>query len=266
MKSDIDEMLQSGKTSFVHMVGEEAERKKIPETKTRNINVRVIIFGLLGIIILGSAGYFFFFREPLAELTPQTVTPQAALFATESSRTINAKTDNQSLFLALMEDASREREREGTIKRIIIKLQDGPNERFSSPEDFFEAYRIVTPDRFLDLLDPALMTFFFYGSDGSRFGMAVNTRDPDRTFALMLSWEPRLLNDFRPLLFGETPENIFGNFEDRTYRNIDWRYLKLSQQKDLGIGYTIFRAEKIFMLATSKEAMERSIDRLFEMR
>ena len=68
------------------------------------------------------------------------------------------------------------------------------------------------------------------------------------------------------LFFGDEIKPLTSNFEDRTYRNIDWRYIKLSQEKDVGFGYTVFSAGNILVVTTSKAAMEEAINRLFDAR
>ncbi len=82
----------------------------------------------------------------------------------------------------------------------------------------------------------------------------------------MLSWEPGLLRTFTPFFFDEKVNSVIAPFEDRTYRNIDWRYLKLSQDKDLGIAHAVFPAGNILIITMSKEAMETTINRLFDAR
>jgi hypothetical protein len=65
------------------------------------------------------------------------------------------------------------------------------------------------------------------------------------------------------MFFDERTDTIVAPFEDRTYRNIDWRYLKLSQAKDLGIGYGVFPASNVLIFTTGKEGAETTINRLF---
>ena len=107
------------------------------------------------------------------------------------------------------------------------------------------------------------MAFVYTSEQGRRFGLAMETIDLDRTFLDLLSWESSLLADFLPLFFNQKPEAVITPFEDRTFRNIDWRYQKLSQAGDLGIGYALFPAKNLLVITTSKESMETVISRLF---
>lgn len=265
MKSDMDEFMKSAKTSLVNILAREAERQPATHPKpARKISYQYIIGGIIVIAVIGISA--FLLRSGEETPAPQRLVPPAPFFATETSRTITARTGDRQTLKALLEDSARERERPGTIKRILIKLQDGARERFATLTDLLELYDITPPPTFLDLIQPPLMTVFFRGREESRFGFVVQSNDPDRTLGIMLSWESSLLYDFRPFLFDEKPQVVLGPFEDRTYRNIDWRYLKLSQEKDIGIGYGIFPGGKNVVVATSKESMEKMIDRLFEAR
>lgn len=269
MKSDVEELFKTTKPSLIQVLGQEVTTSgRPPPTKKESALRRyypVFIVALAaGAAIIGVILFLASRKE--TDGTPIKLIPPAPFFATETSRTISVGAGERALFLRLMEDSSRELEREGNIKRILVKIKDGPAERFATLADFLEFYRITPPVNFLSNLGSPLMLFFYYGRDGSRFGLSLRTADPDRTWRDLLGWEPALLRDFTPLFFDEKPEVVISPFEDRTYRNIDWRFLKLSPKKDLGIGYTIFPVGDVLLLTTSKEATETVINRLFDAR
>lgn len=267
MKSDVEALFKTTRPSLIEIISKEAsvpmprpflKGKKMFSNRGLTIGV-AMLFIAVGIII------FFLNQSQKEKLKPKLV-PPAPFFATETARTVSVRSNDRALFLRLIEDSVREREREGTIKRVIVKLQDGPQERFATVSDFFEFYRIETPSGFLNYTEAALMPFIYYGRDGARFGLSLRTTDPNRALRDMLLWEPSFLRDLAPLFFDEKPEVVIAPFEDRTYRNIDWRFLKLSQTQDLGIAYTIFPAGNIVAITTSKESMETVINRLFDAR
>lgn len=273
MKSDAEELLKSGKQSLVQIIARSPEPLPLTLRSPKRIG-RGAILTFAAVILLAGVGAALIFSGgrtapgdvATQEQTPgagQRLVPPPAYFATETSRTITVKKQDRAEFLRLMQDAWREQEREGTIKRLAIRVQDGPQERFITPEDFFGLWRITPPAALTRRLDPNLMVFIYHGESGNRLGLAVRTREPERTFADMLSWESSTLATLTPLFFDERPELIVAPFEDRTWRNIDWRYLKLSAEKDLGIGYAVFPAGNVFLLTTGKEAMETAINRLF---
>jgi len=270
MKSDVQELFKTTKPSLIQIIGKEAEASREayrPENK-RNYKTLIIIAGALALLASAAGVFFFFYPFGFSEdkIIPAKPTLPPPYFAVETSRTISMGAEDRALFLRLFTDSYKEPEREGQIKRVVIKLQEGERERFADLHDFFEFYKIVPTKNFLGRLSPPLMTFVYYGRDGNRVGFAIKTNDPDRTLADMLAWEPSLLTDFRPLFFGEKSGTSIIPFEDRTYRNIDWRYQKVFDDKDLGIAYTIFPAKNLLVVTTGKEAMETVINRLFDAR
>lgn len=272
MKSDLEDLFKNTKPSLIQMIGRTQER--LPVATGRPGKIRLILpLSLLALLAVAGTAVFFYLggdlkppADGMDSRTRERLTPAAPYFATETSRTITVKKQDRSQFLRLMQDSYKETEREGTVKRIIMVLEDGPLERYATPADFFELWRIAAPGGLAERLDDNLMAFIYYGASGGRLGLAARTREPERAFANMLSWEPGLLTSITPLFFDERSDAVIAPFEDRTYRNIDWRYLKLSQERDLGIGYTVFPVGNIFILTTSKEAMETVINRLFDAR
>lgn len=273
MRTDAEELIKTTKPSLIQTLGRDTRPLNLNARPAKKLPIRLVAIIALIVLAIGG-GAFFFLRGASLVSTPaktpaQTLTrtsPPPAYFATETSRTISVKRSDRGEFSRLMNDTWHEKEREGTVKRIIIKVQDGPNERFATLTDFFELWRIVPPQDLLDLADQNLMVLMYAGAAGNRLGLAVRARDPERMFAAMLRWEPSLLAQITPLFFDERTDTIVAPFEDRTYRNIDWRYLKLSQSKDLGIGYGVFPAGNIFLFTTGKETIETAINRLFDAR
>ena len=272
MKTDVDEFFKTAKPSIASMI--QSGQVVLPPGERRPSRLPVIIvFSVIGLMVAG--GGIFFLRQflsggtntPSSKTTQpvaQKTTPPAPFFASETSRAITVSTNDRPGFVRLMADSMKETEREGTIKRIVIRVQDGPQERFATMSDFFDLWRIAQPQSLISQIDAPLMVFIYYGRSGSRLGFAARSRAPDRTLADMLLWEPGLLTTFAPLFFDEKINSVLTPFEDRTYRNIDWRYLKLSQDKDLGIAHAIFPAGNLLIITTSKEAMETAINRLFD--
>lgn len=274
MRSDAEELFKTTKPSLMQMIGAPQDAAPRRESSRRkSVAIFAAVAGLL--LLLGGGGWWYITRGANPTGAAQTTktnpraTPRTAhhpLFATESSRTVTVKKQDRAAFLRLMQDTWKEQEREGTVKRIILMLQDGPQEYPATLADFFELWRIRPPASLAGRMDQNLMIFMYQGRTGNRLGLAARTREPERAFADMLSWEPSILVSITPLFFDERAEALAVPFEDRTYRNIDWRYLKLSQEKDLGIGYAVFPVGNIFILTAGKEPMETVINRLFDAR
>lgn len=272
MRSDAEELFKHTKPSLIQMIG----NQQTAPAGARRQRSRIPLGIIAGVLLLAGigGGAFFVVRrmgargvaQPAGGSSVSVRTAPPPYFATEASRTITVKKQDRAGFLRLMEDSWREEEREGTVKRLIIMLQDGPQEYPATLADFFEMWRIIPPASLTQRLDQNLMVFLYSGKTGNRLGLAVRTREPERTFADMLSWESAVLAGITPLFFDERTDAITASFEDRTYRNIDWRYLKLSQERDLGLGYAVFPVGNIFVFTVGKEGMETTINRLFDAR
>lgn len=270
MRSDVQELFKTTKPSLIQIIGKEAEASKevYRSENKRNYKTLAITAGALA-FLASVAGVFFFlypFRASDEEIIPAKPMLPLPYFAVETARTISMGAKDRALFLRLFTDSYKEQERDGQVKRIVIKLQEGERERFADLHDFFEFYKITPEKNFLGRLSPPLMVFIYYGGDGNRIGLIIKTNNPDRTLADMLAWESSILSDFRPLFFDEKPETSIIPFEDRIYRNIDWRYQKIFDGKDLGIAYALFPAKNLLIITTGKEAMETVINRLFDAR
>ena len=267
MKSDVEMLFKTSPPSIAQMI------TKPGMTQTAKKHFRfALVYVVSGVAILlgltlGYAAYYY--RDTLFPPAPETLikkaVPPAPFFATESSRTLEVPQKSRDKFVQLMRDSMQEFERDGTIKRILVKFPDTPEGRFADVADVFDAFRIMPPENFLKRLMPGSQ-MFVYTMGGTRFGLAVRTSDPIRTMRDMLDWEKTMLVDMKPLFFGQQLNPVTATFEDRTYRNIDWRYFKLSDTIDIGLGYTIFPAGNILVITTSKAAMETVINRLFDAR
>lgn len=265
MKTDIERLFETAPPSVAQMIG-----KSEPMSPAAKKHVAAaILYTTLGILLLAAGSGIYYFRNtifaPSAPIEIKKAVPPAPFFATESSRTLEVAQSDRQQFIGLMNDAMKEFERDGTIKRILIKYTDTPEQHYAAMSDFLGVYHIAPPESFLKRLIPGLMVFV-YTSSGTRLGIATRTSDPTRTMRDMLDWEPKMLLDMKPLFFGQTLSPVTPLFEDRTYHNIDWRYLKLSSDADIGIGYTVFPAGSVLVIATSKALMETAINRLFEAR
>lgn len=266
MKSDIERLFKTAPPSVAQMIGNIGPASMAARRQTKIVGIYLWL-GIMLVLFLAIGGTAYYFRALLLPPAPaieiKKAVPPAPFFATESSRTITiAQTDRQQ-FLKLMQDAMKELEREGTLVRVLIKFIDTPDERFTRIDDFLGFYHIIPPENFLKRIESPLMTYVLTSNEGTRLGLAMRTKDTNRTLRDMLDWEPKMMADFHPLFFDKQIAPITSIFEDRSYRNIDWRYLKLSADTDIGIAYTVFPAGNVLVITTSKGLMETVINRLF---
>lgn len=266
MKSDAEELFKSSRPSLMDMVTQETSSPAYPAARAvKHFSPLYFALGAIALVIMG-AGIYFIVLPPAAPLPQIKLAPPSPFFAVEASRTVTIDAKNRVGFLQVLEDSYREAERLETFKRIAVKMQDGPEERFLTMADLADLLRMSPPRALLERVSGPAMIFFQATEEGNRFGLAVKTSDPDRIFLDMLSWENSILVDLRNLFFDAQPESSIVPFEDRTYRNIDWRFQKLSTSIDLGIGYTVFPAKNLLVITTSRDSMETAINRLFDAR
>lgn len=288
MSSDIDELLKTSRPTAAQMIGKatplpEYALPSVSQSGRRHrgpllilISAILVVCGLIG----GGVWYFLPTTQtssgvgtstgsigagaPQTPITPVHIPPPPPLFNTDASRTITIPDNDRSVFLKLVTDTLQEPEKPGTIKRILVKLQKGKDERYATAAEFFDLWHIAPPQNFLQHIDPVFMFFVYYGADGPTIGFVTKTRDPNRTLSDIFFWEQSLISDLAPFFFQEQikqPDPPL--FEDRTSSNTDWRYIKLSGKKDLGIGYMIFQANRLVVFTTGKAAMESIIKRFY---
>lgn len=269
MKSDVERLFKTAPPSVSQMITKQAPIDAA--VKKHLIGARIyLLLGIVVVLLLITASTAYYFREtlfpPPVSIEIRKAIPPAAFFATENSRTIETTRRDEQKFLDFMSDAMKEFERDGTMKHILFRLSDTPDQHFITLSDFFDFYHIVPPESFLKRFDSPLMMFVYTSSGATRLGLGTHTTDPSHALRDLLDWEPKMITALKPLLFGVPIAPLSPVFEDRTYRNIDWRYLKLSSTEDIGIGYTIFPAGNILIIATSRTSMETAINRLFDAR
>lgn len=282
MKTDIQGLFKETKPSLMQIIeqgGRAMPQDRLSAPHRRNFRfIHLVLIILFLSAAFGGAAYFFpgIFPRAFPWATTPTEAPKPtfsaepappnAIFATEKTVTLTVTSDHTLFLDQVSALVGVTTEREGTIKRILIKLEGEPQSRYATPTDAFNLWRVVPPARFLERLDTTLETVIYHDKDGGRFAMILHTRDASRTLADFIAWERTIVTDLTPLLFGEAATATTTTFRDTTYRNIDWRFISLSETEDLGIGYTIFPAQNYVVLTTGRRAMEALIDRLYDAR
>ena len=260
MKTDMEELFKKSRPSVAQVITQNA--LATPPLRRRSRRSLFIMLGIGALLILGGGAGYYFYPGTKTNIPTKPEAP-SPLFATEATKTISAATDKRADFFKTLEDVSRASEREGTITRVVIALRDGPQERFATLADFFELYTINPPFGFTDRANSIFMPFFYHTATENHFGLAFQIKDADRATRDLLSWERTMFAELKSLFLDRKLDLAPGAFEDRTYRNIDWRYLKLSSTEDTGIAYLVFPAKNIVVITTSKRALETTINRLF---
>ncbi|MBU6415520.1 hypothetical protein KGQ34_04770 [Patescibacteria group bacterium] len=270
MGSDVSAYAKAKNLSRVSIAAEELKRTSaIPETiseqndsSRRATKIIIAALGALAMIaVIAATGVYFYYRilpKPKFEETKPAIT---VYFSSEKLETITLAPED---ILALKLIASSQTpEPDNTIKRIAVLFAN--NEETQTPisaKNFFRLLRIPAPA--LIAGDEDIMPFFYYQGGVARAGFLIPVRDENLALQTMISWEASIQKDLSPLFLQELPETASASFEDKIFKNINYRFLKLSQTKDFGIGYFLFPAKHYLVITTSEASLQSVIARLFE--
>lgn len=243
---------------------------RAPEpTPVKTPRATMPIFVLLGIlvIVLGAGAYLYrsYYSLLFTGGTPSVKRPEppAPFFGVEATQTLTVTGENRNEFSSLLKTAFASGERAGTFKRVIVSIKTETEDRYADLKDLFSFFNIPPPSLFFTPIEKQLMAFAYYGNDGPHFGFAVATNDRERVLLAMARWEETLPTDFLPLFLGASVLPEPGVFEEYIYRNTTYKFLPAPQEQNRGIAYMVFPAGKYLIVTTSRESMERAIERLF---
>mgnify|MGYP001563778238 FL=1 len=239
------------------------------------------ILGVIIVLIVGGAFSIPFLisrfrpiapaQSPVISTSPSGREPaplRASLFATEKTRAVAIDGRDREGLRTLVKQLAVENERTGTVTQIAVSINDGPRERSLAPLDFFNFANLNPPEGLRVLAQEPVMPFVYYKDAGfGIFGVAFKVRDVDRALRDFFAWErtlPAELATFLALASDEMPSAA--QFQDRTYHNIDVRELPLPAPGTYGVSYAFFPALRIVILAQQPAAIEKAIDRLFDVR
>ena len=266
MKSDVEEMFQKTRPSLGQIIGRGLEESKTRTEKEETQKYLLLIGVSVVLIILAGAATLWLIQANRPTSEVKEIAPPPPFFAVEKSSAFTVKPEEPGEFLRSLNLEIMAIQAEGTIKNILVKVDSPAETHYLSLADFLSFLRVEPrPDLFAISNNP-LMFFSYATPAGPRLGFAVKTKDPERMLRFFLLREPTLQRDFQTLLLDENPPLASIPFEDRSFRNIDWRYLKLTAEKDLGLVYAIFPTGNLFIFATSRQEMETIINRLFDSR
>ncbi len=235
----------------------------------KTLRATMPIFVLLGtlVIVLGTGAYLSrsYYSLLFTGGTPIVKRPEppAPFFGVETTQTLTITGGNKNEFSSLLKTAFAASERRGTFKRVIVGIKTETEDRYADLKDLFSLFNIPPPSLFFTPIEKQLMTFAYYGNDGPHFGFAVVTNDRERVLAAMARWEETLPTDFLPLFLDASILPEPGVFEEYVYRNTTYKFLPAPQDQSRGIAYMVFPAGKYLIVTTSRESMERAIERLF---
>ena len=277
MKSDVDELFHEKKETVISAIAKETLIELEKETQKKdgapkNKKSILIISGILLIFFLiGGGAYYYFFSASSQKIAASQKKPEILVprpfFSMEKSRNIIVRTPDIGDFTDNLVIIQNDRERSGTIKRIVLIMRDKEeNERIGLLKDFLSASSIVLPQKLKETMTTDVNFFLYYQNDQSiRRGLIIPITNEAKAFRALVENETDFFSIWKNL-YDESdaqPGRVLA-FEDMTYRNIDIRRIQFTQKEDIGFYYAIFKSKKYLIIATSFEEIKIVIDRLFD--
>lgn len=271
MKSDMAEYLKTTKPSLVSILARQAEADEARQSqqnggpKKSELKAALAIFLTLVSLAAGFLGYLYLKREKPPTTKRPEATPAALMFYEKSSEVLI--NENRREFTQALNEKAKATTAAGTFHRLTLRLR---NKEGTDPvigiRQFFELADAKPPEGFLDTIVEPPQLFIYRQGDGPRLSILLKSDDLERALESMRRWESALPTSFAFAFFGEGLPVTLEPFSSRTYKNIDFRYLKMEADRDRGAGYLAFPAKRLIIIATSEEAIRLTINRLFENR
>ncbi|MBI3627422.1 MAG: hypothetical protein HY220_01545 [Candidatus Sungbacteria bacterium] len=269
MKSDISQFLKETKPSLVQMLSSQVESERHPKKRT-NLNWgRWIGIGLISLIMAGIlvlAGYLIYQKIIAATGHEASAPVSLPFFSIDRTSEISVTSDFNFNLISKIQDAALGDAPPGFLTRLVlIDQRNGSPMGSLSGVDFFKLVHINAPFGFLSALDGPIMPILFRSVTGkSQLGLIIKTTDASRALQALFSAEGHLAADWSGLFVSGQPPTSILPFQDRTYRNINYRILPLDAGGDIQLIYGLFPAKNYIIITTSEESFEIIISRLYQ--
>ncbi|MDP3727510.1 MAG: hypothetical protein Q8R35_02625, partial [bacterium] len=250
MRSDISEFLKTTKPSLVSILARQVQEG---ESRPASPN-RLWLWLALAAIAAGAAGGGFWYLRAgrgTPEPAPAAIaTPAPFVFFETANDTAIAPT-RQALQAALT--ASGQTGAPGSFQRIIVRMKaDAGGDTLPDLSRLLAIADSRAPTALAESIVGPPQLFRYQASAGPEFGLMAEARNPARALQSLLAAEPSLARDFDFLFAGSPPPSAFTPYQDLIYRNISFRYLNLDPNRDRGLGYLLFPARRLIVMATSE--------------
>lgn len=262
MRSDISEFLKTTKPSLVSLLARQAQWEEYHPAPAYH-PWRWIILGVVLALLIGGVGLWYLRPGSVASpaVTP-SATPPPFFFAENTTETVIADS-RTALFAALNTSAN---DPAGSFRRFILRTKNGDRREILGIERLMALAGGHLPPAFTETATGPPQFFRYRSAAGSQFGLIVESWSPPRALEALIVSEPTLALNLSFLFTGAPPPTSFAPYQDIAYKNISFRFLKLDPNADRGVGYLLFPARRLMVMATSEEALRAVIDRLFETR
>lgn len=264
-KTDLADYTKKKGASYLDIISQAARLKKnhseLHQEEKLNLSLKTaVLIGSIVVAVLGlGIGAYVYLNadqkqtERLAERTPQP------LIRADVEKIIIYQNSN------LLKDAIQKKLKVPQLSAhftyLPIKEETGGRTKFLNGSEFFQAAKINIPSE-INVNLTAPFTLGVIDTLGQNEILILSRlKDFERTFAALLLWEKKMLEDLTPLLPAEknlsAEENIF---KDKVIENNDARIVYNLEKKPI-LAYTIFN-KNILAIASSETALEAALEKL----
>lgn len=266
MKSDISAFLKETKPSLVQLISTQTTAERLSEPSERQARRRLEILAIIAISLVFLAAIGFLAWQKLvpggSEKNHTAVIPQP-FFSVEKFAAIDYRPETRNLKEKIRE-AALATEKTGVMKRIVAIYSTPTSVATLDGNDFLKEADVAVPRDAAPSLTGPVMLIAHKAGAGTRLATVIKTGDARRVFEILIRNERDALLIWRGLFLNTpaAPKNI--TFEDRDYRNINYRILTIDEAGDLRVIYGIFPAKEYIIAASSRETFQEIVNRLYE--
>ncbi|MBI2097095.1 MAG: hypothetical protein HYT40_03035 [Candidatus Sungbacteria bacterium] len=271
MKSDVSEFLANTKPSLIKMLSTQIEEERMNRPTRRNfasdyagkIGAAIAVLVAIGVLAAGGYAAFRFFQKTPSQ-RGNVLVPQP-FFRTELSDTVAIPEIRNGALEPILKERAAITDPGAVMKRLIAMTEnaDGTVRAISANEFLVTAGISASTVLTKTFYGPA-MPLYFKSNRGVRFAVLLQTSDADRARSELLHDETNLAFKWSVIFLNQTPEIKILPYEDRIYRNINYRIIPLEPVNDLQLVYGIFPAKNYLIVAASEETFQVIVNRLFE--
>ena len=265
-KTDITDYTKKEGASYIDIASQAARLKKdhsdlhLEEKLNPSLKTALLIVGLaVAVIGLGIGVYFFLTSGQKAE--PPAVRPPQPLIRADVEKIITYQSNEKDSLKKTIQKRLKVPQISAYFTYFPIKEEKDGQIKFLNGSEFFQAVGIDIPFEInVNLIAPfTLGAVDTLGQNEILILSRIN--DFERTFAALLFWEKKMLEDLTPLLPAD--KNLFAEenvFKDAVIKNNDARIIYNLENKPI-LAYAIFN-KNILMIASSDTALEAALEKL----
>lgn len=266
MKSDISAFLKETKPSLVQLISTQTEAERLSEPREgrgrRYLEMLVIL--AVSLVFIAAIGFLAWQKlAPSGNGKNHTAVIPQPFFSVEKFATIDYRPEIKNLKEKIRE-AALATEKAGTMKRVVVLYSAPASVTTLDGNDFLREAGINAPGDAAPSLTGPIMLIAHKAGVGTRLATVMKTSDARRVFEILIRNERDALLTWRGLFLNAPPPPKNLTFEDRDYRNINYRILTIDDASDLRIIYAIFPAKEYIVAASSRETFQEIINRLYE--